>query len=92
MLIVIHRFKYGARPNLGAGVVRPATTVPLVVDSGRLDGVEIVCIVDMNLQGVNTDDGSCQYCENETSSDGDEDLPYSSCSCLIFQRYWNLCG
>jgi hypothetical protein len=48
--------------------------------------------VDMNLQGVNTDDGSCQYCENETSSDGDEDLPYSSCSCLIFQRYWNLCG
>jgi hypothetical protein len=49
MLIVVHRFKYGARPNLGAGVVRPATTVTLVVDAGRVDGVEIVCIVNMNL-------------------------------------------
>jgi hypothetical protein len=92
MLIVVHRFQYGARPDLGAGVMRPATTVTLMVGAGRVDGVHIVCIVDMNLQRVDTDDGSCQYCENDKSSDGDEDLPYSSCSCLIFQRYWNLCG
>lgn len=72
--------------------MRPATTVTLVVDAGRVDGVEIVCIVDMNLQRVDTDDGSCQYCEKDEPNDGDEDLPYSSCSCLIFQRYWNLCG
>jgi hypothetical protein len=67
--------------------MRPATAVTLVIGAGRVDGVDIVCIMDMNLQRVDTDDGSCQYCENDKSSDGDEDLPYSSCSCLIFQRY-----